>query len=151
MSSSSLKITSRTLFKVKIQNKIRCAQFRKIKGMTLQKDAFSDDAWRCRSYWSYCCIKFEYNYYRTYHWMVCSNFDHHHYWHHYRHTDWLTASARLLSDTVLHAAYSTSAFHRLQTWLQNINQGSHWGNETWANKIIDDTEQKTEETIKDTL
>ena len=48
MSLSSLKITSRTLFKVKIQNKIRCAQFGKIKGMTWQKDAFSDDAWRCR-------------------------------------------------------------------------------------------------------
>jgi len=48
VSLSSLKITSRTLFKVKIQNKIRCAQFGKIKGMTWQKDAFSDDAWRCR-------------------------------------------------------------------------------------------------------
>ena len=45
---SSLKITSRTLFKVKKQNKIRCAQFEKIKGMTWRKDAFSDDAWRCR-------------------------------------------------------------------------------------------------------
>jgi len=30
VSLSSLKITSRTLFKVKIQNKIRCAQFGKI-------------------------------------------------------------------------------------------------------------------------
>jgi len=48
VSLSSLKITSRTLFKVKIQNKIRCAQFGKIKEMTWQKDAFSDDAWRCR-------------------------------------------------------------------------------------------------------
>ena len=48
MSLSSLKVTSRTLFKVKIQNKIRCAQFGKIKGMTWQKDAFSDDAWRWR-------------------------------------------------------------------------------------------------------
>jgi len=44
VSLSSLKITSRTLFKVKIQNKIRCAQFGKIKGMTWQKDGFSDDA-----------------------------------------------------------------------------------------------------------
>jgi len=43
VSLSSLKITSRALFKVKIQNKIRCAQFGKIKGMTLEKDAFSDD------------------------------------------------------------------------------------------------------------
>ena len=46
--SSNLKFTSRTLFKVKKQNKIRCAQFGKIKGMTWQKDAFSDDAWMCR-------------------------------------------------------------------------------------------------------
>jgi len=48
VSLSSLKITSRTLFKVKIQNKMRCVQFGKIKEMKLQKDAFSDDAWRCR-------------------------------------------------------------------------------------------------------
>jgi len=48
VSLSSLKITPRTLFKVRIQNKIWCAQFGKIKGMTWQKDAFSDDAWRCR-------------------------------------------------------------------------------------------------------
>ena len=41
---SSLKVTSRTLFKVKKQNKIRCAQFGKIKELTWQKDAFSDDA-----------------------------------------------------------------------------------------------------------
>jgi len=40
VSLSSLKITSRTLFKVKIQNKIRCAQFGKIKGMTWQKCVF---------------------------------------------------------------------------------------------------------------
>jgi len=46
VSLSSLKITSKTLFKVKIENKIRCAQFEKNKGMTWQrqKDAFSDDA-----------------------------------------------------------------------------------------------------------
>ena len=44
VSLSSLKITSRTFFKVKIQNKIRCAQLGNIKGMTWQKDAFSDDA-----------------------------------------------------------------------------------------------------------
>ena len=31
-----LKITSRTLFKVKIQNKIRCAQFGKIKGRKMR-------------------------------------------------------------------------------------------------------------------
>jgi len=43
VSLSSLKINSRTLFKVKIQNKMQCAQFRKIKGLTWQKDAFSDD------------------------------------------------------------------------------------------------------------
>ena len=48
VSLSSLRITSRTLFKVKIQNKIWCVQFGKIKGMTWQKDAFSDDAWMCR-------------------------------------------------------------------------------------------------------
>jgi len=48
VSLSSLKITSRTFFKIKIQNKIWCAQFGKIKGMTWQKDAFLDDAWRCR-------------------------------------------------------------------------------------------------------
>jgi len=48
VSLSSLKITSRTLFKVKIQNKIWCAQFWKIKGMTWQKDAFSHNTWRCR-------------------------------------------------------------------------------------------------------
>ena len=48
MSLSSLKITPRTLFKVRIQNKIWCVQFGKIKGMTWQNDAFSDDAWRCR-------------------------------------------------------------------------------------------------------
>jgi len=48
VSLSSLKITSRTFFKVKTQNKMRCAQFGKIKGMTWQKDVFSDDAWRCR-------------------------------------------------------------------------------------------------------
>jgi len=35
---------NKTLFKVKKQNKIRCAQFEKIKGMTWQKDAFSDGA-----------------------------------------------------------------------------------------------------------
>jgi len=44
VSLSSLKITSRTLFKVKIENKIRCAQFGKIKRMMWQKDALSDDA-----------------------------------------------------------------------------------------------------------
>jgi len=48
VSLSSLKITSRTFFKVKTQNKMRCAQFGKIKGMTWQKDVFSDDTWRCR-------------------------------------------------------------------------------------------------------
>ena len=37
MSLNSLKITSRTLFKVKIQNKMRCAQFGKITGMTGKK------------------------------------------------------------------------------------------------------------------
>jgi len=44
VSLSSLKITSRALFQVKIQNKIQCVQFGKIKGMTWQKDAYSDDA-----------------------------------------------------------------------------------------------------------
>jgi len=48
VSLSSLKITSRTLFKVRKQNKIRCAQFGKNKGMTWQKEAFSNDAWRHR-------------------------------------------------------------------------------------------------------
>ena len=33
----------RTLFKVKMQNKIRCAQLEKIKGKDGQKDAFSGD------------------------------------------------------------------------------------------------------------
>jgi len=47
VSLSSVKITSRTLSKVRKQNKMRCAQFGKMKGMTWQTDAFSDDAWRC--------------------------------------------------------------------------------------------------------